>query len=144
MKSTPVTPIYSCDALAATRISRNQFSFNTTATAKNGAVVTKYVYTFGDGTTIESTTPVVTHEYAKDGKYAVSVKVIATVNGENKEVVSQSCNTVVEVSTPVTPPVTTTVTTLPNTGAGNVVGIFAGVSALAGAAHYAVRRRILG
>ncbi|HJP96158.1 MAG TPA: hypothetical protein VJ843_02175 [Candidatus Saccharimonadales bacterium] len=38
-------------------------------------------------------------------------------------------------------PVTTTATTLPNTGAGDVIGLFSGVSVAGGAAHHIMRKR---
>lgn len=44
-------------------------------------------------------------------------------------------------TTPETPKSTPPVTSLPNTGPGNVVGIFAGVSAVAGTTFHFVRRR---
>jgi uncharacterized repeat protein (TIGR01451 family) len=47
----------------------------------------------------------------------------------------------VKVSTPPAPtPTTPPVTVIPNTGAGSVAGLFAGVTVLAMAGHYAVRR----
>ena len=45
------------------------------------------------------------------------------------------------VTPPVTPPQTPSTTTLPNTGPGDVIGLFAGVSALGAAGHYVVSRR---
>ncbi len=48
---------------------------------------------------------------------------------------------IVHVPTTPTPPVTTTTKTLPNTGAGDILGIFAGASAVGTAGHYFVARR---
>lgn len=79
-KPTP-KPVYSCDSLAAKKISRNEYQFTTDATAKNGAKITKYTYSFGDGT-VKSGDETITHTYAKAGNYTATVKVSVLVNGK--------------------------------------------------------------
>ena len=82
IRATPVPqPVYKCDGLTATKISRNEYSFTTKAVAANGATLRDYSYNFGDGTTAAAgaTTK---HTYAKPGTYTVRVNVRVTVNGQ--------------------------------------------------------------
>ncbi|NCU37937.1 DUF11 domain-containing protein [Candidatus Saccharibacteria bacterium] len=65
-------PVYSCDSLEATKISRTKYSFTTNTTAKQGAVAYSYAYDFGDGTTLVNGATV-THTYASPGSYAATV-----------------------------------------------------------------------
>ena len=82
VKATPkAKPVYKCDNLTAKVVSRNEYQFTTTTTAKNGAKVTGYTYDFGDGTT-KSGTSTVSHTYTTAGTYTASVKVSASVNGK--------------------------------------------------------------
>jgi hypothetical protein len=99
----PPVPVYSCDLLSATKLSRTEYEFVTKATAKNGASIKNYSYAFGDGssTTTGSSTR---HSYVKDGTYTATVTVNMTVNGSVKAVTSETCKATVTVSpTPVTP-----------------------------------------
>lgn len=84
VKATPVKvkkPVYSCDGLNAVSLSRTKYEFTTDATAKDGASVASYNYTFGDGHTAKAG-KTTTHTYAKPGTYTVSVKVSVTVHGK--------------------------------------------------------------
>lgn len=142
---TPPAPSYKCEALKVTQVSRTKFTFTATASAANGATISKYTFDFGDGVKVDSTTNTVTHEYAKDGSYEVSVTVSVMVNGSIVQSTSKECKAGVTVKpeTPVTPTPTPTPTQpLPDTGAGDVLSVFAGVSAAGAATHYAVRRRL--
>ena len=80
-KVVPVQPVYKCDSLKATPTNRTTYSFTTAATAKDGAVIKDYVYTFGDGAT-QTAGASVSHTYAKPGTYTASVTVRVTVNGQ--------------------------------------------------------------
>ena len=77
----PASPVYTCDSLTATKISRTEYRFTTAATAKNGAAIKDYVYTFGDGAT-QTAGSTVSHSYAKPGTYTASVTVRVTVDGK--------------------------------------------------------------
>lgn len=77
----PPAPIYRCDSLTPTKISRTEYKFTTAATAKNGAAISSYTYNFGDGTT-KAAGSTVNHTYTKPGTYKVSVTVRVTVDGK--------------------------------------------------------------
>lgn len=77
----PPKPVYTCDLLAAKQLTRTEYQFTTTTTAKNGASVKSYAYNFGDSTTATSTTATVNHTYAKPGTYTVTVTPSFIVNG---------------------------------------------------------------
>ena len=74
-------PVYSCDSLDATKISRNKYRFTTDATAENGAKIVAYNYDFGDGNTAKAGATT-THTFAEPGTYTVSVKVSVKVDGK--------------------------------------------------------------
>lgn len=92
-------PDYSCKSLTAVVVDRTTRKFTTTAVAKNGATVTSYQYSFGDGKTktvnSSSTTNTVSHTYAKEGTYTVSAKVSFKVGSVVK---SKTCTTKVTVT----------------------------------------------
>lgn len=82
VKATPVpVPVYKCDSLTSTPVSRNEFKFTTAATAKDGATIKGYTYTFGDGKT-ETGDVAINHVYEKAGTYTASVTVQVTVDGK--------------------------------------------------------------
>jgi len=81
----PVTPVYSCDSLASSKISRLEYSFDGSATANGGATITNYTFDFGDGTNqIVASPKNVKHTYAKEGTYTAKMTVAVKVNGEDK------------------------------------------------------------
>jgi len=134
-------PVYSCDELTITNTGTRSYSFTVKATAKDGATITGYGFDFGDATTLNTTVNNATHTYAKDGTY--TTKATVKFNIDNSQFTS-ACSKTITVSTPTTPtpPPTTPAppATIPNTGAGDVLGIFAGASALGTAGHFAVAR----
>jgi len=73
-------PVYKCEALTASSVTLTKFNFVTTATAKDGATIKDYVYSFGDGKTATAGATT-SHDYTAPGTYNVSVKVRVTVNG---------------------------------------------------------------
>lgn len=104
---TPAEPAYGCDALTAKKISRAVYSFTAKATAKNGAVINKYVFDFGDGKSQEVTsaqTAVTSeeHTFAEAKKYTVKVTVHFTVNDQ-----AQTDDCVVEIDVQPEPAVPT-------------------------------------
>ncbi len=133
-KPTP-NPKYSCDLLTVTKGDNRKITASVAYTGTNGATLKTVTYNFGDGSTPLTTDKTsVSYQYAKDGTYAVSATLTFSVNGADKTgVTSAACAQSVTFTTP-TPPVTPPVTPpseLPNTGAGNVIGIFAAVVAVA-------------
>ena len=75
---TPTTPSYACKSLNATSLGNNKWNFTTSASAGNGAKITKLVYDFGDGSkTVTTTNPAtaVSHTFTKTSNVTVSVYV---------------------------------------------------------------------
>lgn len=77
----PPKPVYKCNSLSATKVSRTEYRFTTDASAANGASIKDYVYSFGDGTSATGGSSV-THNYDKPGTYKVSAQVRVNVNGQ--------------------------------------------------------------
>jgi len=85
IETPPPTPVYTCDSLTATRISRADYSFTGKATAEGGATIVNYTFDFGDGATQTVANPNnVKHTYAKDGSYTAKLSVAVKVNGSEK------------------------------------------------------------
>jgi len=85
-------PVYKCDSLAATPISRTQYSFKGSASASGGATISGYTLDFGDGTTQTITSAGnVQHTYAKEGTYTAKLTATVKVNNETKAVTSAGC-----------------------------------------------------
>lgn len=126
----PTTPAYSCDLLHVTPGDRavTVDAFKTSATG--GAAFKDVVINWGDQSQALTTNNAVgqSHQYANYGTYNISAKAHFTVNSSGDvSATSQSCAqsvTFTAPGTPNTPPVTPPV--LPNTGAGDVIGVFAG------------------
>lgn|GEM_PF-3144311 len=138
---------FACDALDVSKVSRTRFDFTAHASATN-ATVQSYVFTAKDanGNVVDTqtvSTSALSANYSfnqtKAGTYTVSV-VVKTDKGDAPVNACEKQVTVEEAPHEATPVVSGKVTELPNTGAGAVAGIFAGVSALAGAGHYVFRR----
>lgn len=96
-----VKPVYTCDSLTATKISRTTFNFTGKATAKNGATIVNYTFNFGDGKSATVTNPTdVEHIYAKEGTYTVKMSVTVKVDGSNKTISGPNCEVKVTVEKP--------------------------------------------
>jgi uncharacterized repeat protein (TIGR01451 family) len=130
---TPETPVYTCDMVSVTQGTNRTVNATVTYTAKNGAAFKTATFDWGDGSTpLTTTNTTAGYQYAKDGTYMVTAKLLFSVEGVDKFADSQSCAKQVSYNTP-TPPVTPPKTPeLPNTGAGNVVGWFAAAVLLGG------------
>jgi uncharacterized repeat protein (TIGR01451 family) len=129
-------PVYSCDAftLAASAdrtVTVNKFNY----TAKNGATFKNVVINWGDKSdALTTNTPVgQKHSYAKDGAYTVTATAHFTVDGKDVTSVG-NCTQKVSFGTP---------PELPNTGAGDVFGLFAAVTAAGAVLHRVASRRTL-
>jgi len=131
------TPAYSCDLLhvvsdnATRKVTVDQFK----TTATGGATFQNAVIDWGDKAQTSSLTALVgqNHQYAADGTYKIVATANFSVGGATKSAAcTQSVSFTSAPTPPVTPPVTppsAPVQQLPNTGAGDVIGIFAGVVA---------------
>ncbi len=143
----PTKPSYSCDLVTLEQLGGRKVKATVKATAINGASIKNYVYDFGDGSDkLVTDKTSAEHTYAQDGSYVVRVAVHITVDGKDQLVESDKCAAPIKFEsgkpvTPVTPTNPTTPTTLPNTGAGEVFGIVAAVSAAGAVSHNVVSRR---
>ncbi len=81
-KVEPPKPVYTCDKLTASPISRLEYKFSASATAKDGAKVSQYAFDFGDGKTVKTSSSSTNHTYAKPGSYTTKVTVYFTVDGK--------------------------------------------------------------
>ncbi len=83
----PATPVYTCDMLTGSRISRLEYNFNGKASATGGATIVNYVFDFGDGksTTVDSPKDV-KHTYEKEGTYNAKLSVTVKVKDAEKVV----------------------------------------------------------
>jgi uncharacterized repeat protein (TIGR01451 family) len=134
-------PQYSCDLVTLEQLGGRKVKATVGATAINGATVKNYVYDFGDGSDkLVTDKTSAEYTYAKDGDYVVRVAVNVTVDGKDQLIESDKCAAPItfESGKPVTPE---TPTTLPNTGAGDVAGIVAAVTAAGAMSHNLVSRR---
>jgi len=135
---------FACTELDVTQIDRTRFDFTAHATVQN-ANVTSYAFTAKNsgGSTVDTNTvntsalsAVYHFNQSAPGTYTVS----AVVNTDHGSTSASACTKQITVaSVPPTP--TPPATVLPNTGAGDVLGIFTGVSSLGAAGHYVVNRR---
>lgn len=96
----PETPVYTCDSLTYSKISRLEYSFTGKATATGGATIVNYAFNFGDNTPVQTVTnpTAVKHTYAKDGEYTVAMSVRVKVGNEEKVVNGPNCKVKVTVS----------------------------------------------
>jgi uncharacterized repeat protein (TIGR01451 family) len=152
---TPPPPVYTCDLLSITTGDNRTVkisAFNTTA--KNGASFKNGDINWGDNSSSNGLNPVVgkTHQYSKDGTYTIVGTAHFDVNGSDKTATSAACEQQVTFkggTTTVTPPTQPSTpgapapTELVNTGAGNVAGLFAAVTAASAVAYRLVISRRL-
>ncbi len=140
----PTPPAYTCNDLELTAESDRTVKvskFDTTAT--NGAAFSTAAITWGDGGTLNSSSPVgQSHQYSKDGTYTVTATAHFTINGQGdvtaggpqcqKQVTFSSTTPPKVTPPPTTPPTPATPaapTALVNTGPGSVAGLFAAATA---------------
>ena len=122
----PATPVYTCNMLSISQGDNRAVTASVAYTAQGGASLKMVTFDWGDGSTPLSTSDTTAqYTYAKDGTYTIAAKLVFSVNGQDAFVQSDNCVKQVSFTTP-TPPVTPP-GELPNTGAGSVIGIFAGV-----------------
>jgi uncharacterized repeat protein (TIGR01451 family) len=123
-------PMYSCDLLKGTTGSNRSFGISAVnTTAKNGPVLTRFVFDWGDGTKTEKKSNEVTgtvHQYAQDGTYNIRATAFFTLNGSEVSATSDACTNQVTFKEN-QPPVVTTPTPgkLVDTGPGAIIGAIA-------------------
>lgn len=137
------TQSYSCDLFKIEKTTGRTVKVSDFKTSQTNATFKHVVINWGDNTSPLTTNNAVgqTHTYAKDGTYTIVATATFTVNGSDKSVTSDACKATVSYSTTPVTPAKTTPTTLPSTGAGDVIGIFASVTAAGAIAHRAVTSR---
>ena len=109
--ATPKPPVvmtkqnYSCDRLTGTALNaaRTKYTFTAQSTVSGGATLGGYIFDFGDGTRVNSTTPTQTYEYKTPGSYSARVYATIVANGASQSVTSNTCVTGVTVPTPPAP-----------------------------------------
>jgi uncharacterized repeat protein (TIGR01451 family)/LPXTG-motif cell wall-anchored protein len=80
----PVTPVYRCDSLTATKIERTKFKFDTKYTAEHATLKSiVYVIRDGNGTEIARQTSA-DYTQTTPGNYSVEAIVTVTVDGQDK------------------------------------------------------------
>lgn len=136
-KFVPVKSNFKCDLIHSHPVDNqaNTFTFTTDLTVTGLAKLDHVEYNFGDGSPVVSVpngdTPTPPHTFTQTS--TVTSTVFVTLPGHKQPVsnTSPTCETTITVKPP-TPPVTPVTPTvppvLPNTGAGNVIGLFAGVT----------------
>jgi uncharacterized repeat protein (TIGR01451 family) len=133
------SPSYSCDLLELNVIDTKKVKFSVTTSQADGAEFKDVTFTFGDNTaTAVTSEKTAEHQYDQDGTYVITAVPSFMVDGKLVTAESQACikqitfknDEPVVPSTPDTP-----ATMLPNTGAGELLGLFMGVS-VAGALAY--------
>ncbi|MBA3758457.1 DUF11 domain-containing protein [Candidatus Saccharibacteria bacterium] len=135
-------PAYVCETLKIEKTTGRTVKISDFKTSQtNGATFKHVVINWGDNTTPLTTNNAVgqTHTYNADGTFNIVATATFTVDGQEKTAVSEACKAVVTFGTAPATPITPT--TLPNTGAGDVIGIFAAVSAAGAVAHRFVLSR---
>lgn len=87
----PPKPAAACSNLVIAPVSRTKFTFSATASKSNGATISGYTYTIKDstGATVTTkqqpstaTTNALTYDFAKDGKYTISVAIATSVGSQ--------------------------------------------------------------
>lgn len=143
---TPQKPVYSCDLLSVTKGDNRTVTASVSYTAQGGATFKMVTLDWGDGSTALTTDKTTAnYTYAKDGTYNITAKVLFSVDGKDVYAADNAncAKSVTFTTTPSCTPGTDkectptcetgstaaecTPPVLPNTGAGSVIGIFAGV-----------------
>lgn len=130
-------PVYSCDAFGLTADKNRTVTVNKFAyTAKNGATFNNVVINWGDNSDALTTNKAIgqQHTFAKDGNYTVVATAHFTVNGKDVTSNGATCTQSVNFNAP---------SELPTTGAGSVLGLFAGVTVAGAVLHRLFGRRLV-
>jgi PKD repeat protein len=103
-------PVYSCDSLTDTKISRTDFDFVGKASADHGATIVSYDFDFGDGSKhqivkTDQTHATASHSYTEAGTYNAVLTVTFEVNGHQVTASGPQCAVNVQVTEQHQPPV---------------------------------------
>ncbi|MBL8121320.1 DUF11 domain-containing protein [Candidatus Saccharibacteria bacterium] len=91
--TTNPTPSYSCDGLDVTVSDSRKAEVTVKYTAKDGATYKSTTFTWGDNTADTTGTDTkASHQYAADGTYNVTAKVLMSVNGTDKYAEGGNCS----------------------------------------------------
>jgi hypothetical protein len=140
---------FACSSLVRSSIDNNRSTF--TATSNNtaaGAAVSSYNFTVKDSSgrvvdnsTVNTNASSAAYNFNQSAPGTYTVSAVANSDKGNVNCISQTVTVAAPVTTSsATTATSSTSTTLPNTGAGDVIGVFSGASALGGAGHFIVRR----
>lgn len=155
MPTTPPPAAYSCDAFNITAdVNRTVKVTEFRTSATNGATFKNGTINWGDNSATVTDDVLVgkTHQYSKDGTYTITATANFTLNGQTVSDSGPECVKQVTftsekppvVTPPTTPPAGKGPTTLVNTGPGQVLGIFAAVTAAGTFAYRWMLTRRLG
>jgi hypothetical protein len=144
-------PAFACTGLSRSSIDNNRSTFTASSNGQAAGVnVSSYTFTVKDSTgrvvdtnTVNTNGQSATYNFnqTNSGTYTVTSIVNSDKGATSATSTCTQSVTVPAVLSSTTTPVTPTVSkALPNTGAGDILGIFTGTSALGAGAHYAVRR----
>ena len=105
-----------------------------TSTLQNGATLTSTRFDFGDSSSVSTTQTTVTHTYSSSGTFKITAQ--QTFSTGTEQTIQAACTKTITIAVPTPPPTAkptptptpppATPTTLVNTGAGNIIGLFAG------------------
>jgi len=147
----PVLPAFACTGLSRSSIDNNRSTFTASSNGQAAGVnVSGYTFTVKDSTgrvvdtnTVSTSAQSAAYNFNQSNSGTYTVTAIAN-SDKGASAATTTCSQSVTV-----PAVLSSTTTaaqpaaskaLPNTGAGDVLGIFTGTSALSAGAHYAIRR----
>jgi uncharacterized repeat protein (TIGR01451 family) len=138
---------FACKGADVKQIDRTHFDFTAYAEVQN-ATVNSYVFTVRDANgkvvdtkTVNTSALSAIYHFNQSTVGTYTITAVIHTNKGTTEVGKCEAGVTVTSTPPVTPPQVLSTTTLPNTGPGDVVALFAGVSALGAAGHYVVSRR---
>jgi len=149
----PVLPAFACTGLSRSSIDNNRSTFTANSNGQAAGVnISGYTFTVKDAAgrvvdtnTVNTSAQSAAYNFNQSNSGTYTVTAVAN-SDKGATAVTNVCTQSVTVpavlssSTTTTTPTPTTTHALPNTGAGDVLGIFSGVSAFGAAGHYAVRR----
>lgn len=140
----PLVPIYTCDLLTLTASANRTVVAGVNFTAGGGATFKAVTFNFGDNSSVATDSTIKSHQYAADGTYTVTARVLFSVNGADvyaKD--SDKCMKQVAFTSPgqVLSAGPSRPALLPDTGASGVLSMAAFVALIAGVLHRVIYLR---
>lgn len=90
-------PEYKCEDLTANKLDRTRYRFTASASARSGAEIVSYTFTFGDGKSETTSSNTIEHTYAEAGNYNAYVTVNVKVNGKIVQETGDHCKTTIKI-----------------------------------------------